>query len=125
MGNDPLKSEYPASQMKGNVVSPASQMKDTVTETPATSKDDGWRLMQHLWQTYDHSSLGKGLLFLYLFSGPHVAGSLNEALGSFGSGVDCWDIAIDPVAHDLCDDMVWSQILEMVLLGEYHGVPKF
>ena len=83
-------------------------------------QEQHWSLMQRLWETKERCTLGSGLRFLYLFSGPDVATSVGHAVEVLGGAMECYDIAIDK-GHDLCDDSLWSKILAELRQGNYHG----
>ena len=84
------------------------------------SNDPHWALMQKLLEDQDRSTLGHGMRFLYLFSGPEVAGSVKHAIEELGGTMDCYDIRIDK-SHDLCNDALWSQISAELRRGKFQG----
>ena len=79
-----------------------------------------WSLMQNLWEKKERCTLGSGMQFLYLFSGPDVPESVGHAVEELGGAMDCYDITIDK-GHDLCDDALWSKILAQLRQGKYQG----
>ena len=63
------------------------------------------------WDRLVAAEPGKGLRFLYLFSGPDDRpDGINTYCAQLGAVVDCYDKRyLDQQKHDLCDEDNWQQ----------------